>query len=113
MTLPTTLPAIPEALRNAAATEEMLAAAITADRGARAPHRARDAERKTARPSSQKRGSSWPASSGRSGASNGYSAGSVGHRAALAAQHDAEPLADVGPMRRLMDQGCDLEAAWK
>ena len=30
-----------------------------------------------------------------------------------AAQRHAEPLADVGPMRRLMDQGCDLEAAWK
>jgi hypothetical protein len=38
--------AIVEALRSAGATEEMLAAAIAADRGARAPHRAKDAERK-------------------------------------------------------------------
>jgi hypothetical protein len=38
MTLPTMLPAILEALRNAGATEEMIAAAVKADGEARTPH---------------------------------------------------------------------------
>jgi hypothetical protein len=47
MTLPTTLRAILKVLRNARATDEMLAAAIKADGESWTPHRAREAARTT------------------------------------------------------------------
>ena len=125
MTLPTTLPTILEALRSAGATEEMLAAAIAADRGARAPHRAKDAERK--RRARAAKGGAHPGRrpadavarpadiAPRPSDTEPCSADAPADermRARLleAAQHHAEPLADVGPMRRLIDQGCDLKA---
>jgi hypothetical protein len=132
MTLPTTLPAIVEALRNAGATEEMIAAAVKAggelqnspprQRGRRRQY-ADDAARQRAwRRRNEIRDESQPSAGPcdeirverppDAGPNRFRLVPTEALRGRLleAAQCHIDPMADVAPISGLLDQGCDLEA---
>jgi hypothetical protein len=136
MTLPTLLPEVIEALRSAGATEEMLAAAVKAggelqnspprQRGRRRQY-ADDAARQRAwRRRNEIRYENQPSAGPRNEIRNEIpverrpEAGrnrfrlvpteALRGRLLEAAQGHIDPMADVEPIRGLLDQGCDLEA---
>jgi hypothetical protein len=131
MTLPTTLPAIVEALRNAGATEEMIAAAVKAggelqnppprQRGRRRQYadaaarqrawRRRNEIRYENQPSASPRNEipvERPADAGRN-RFHLVSTEAIRGRLLDAAPARIDPLADVEPISGLLEQGCDLD----
>jgi hypothetical protein len=120
MTRPTLLSAIVEALRSAGATEEIIAVAVRAGGEFRTPHRAREAARKR-RERAAKRPPDMavsepprPPDTVQEEAvpppDTGARVPSLKSKLLDAARWNVDPESDVGPIRALLDQGCDLEA---
>jgi hypothetical protein len=104
MTLPTTLRAIRKALRNAGATEEMIAAAVKAGGESGIPHRAREAARK------QRERAAWRPPDTPARLPDGVATEALPARLINAGERHIDPMADVGPIAGLVDQGCGASA---